>query len=92
MTLLQNVRAELGRGEAAIAPLMTQLSDHFARRPAIDATRVTQLLDTLDNALRAICAGQQAAAQREALAALTGMRRDLFPNAAAYQPSVLATA
>jgi hypothetical protein len=41
MTLLQNVRAGLGRGEAAIAPLMTQLSDHFARRPAIDGIRLT---------------------------------------------------
>ncbi|KQV51640.1 FUSC family protein [Massilia sp. Root335] len=91
MTLLQSVRAQLGRGEAAVGPLMKQLSRHFALRPAVDAGCERSLLDTLDNALRAICAGQRDAAQREALAALTGMRRDLFPKAAAYAPS-LATA
>ena len=91
MTLLQSVRARLGRGEAAVGPLMKQLSRHFALRPRVDAGCERSLLDTLDNALRAICAGERDAAQREALAALTGMRRDLFPKAAAYEPS-LATA
>jgi ABC-type arginine transport system permease subunit len=70
---------------------MKQVSRHFALRPAVDAGCERSLLDTLDNALRAVCAGQRDAAQREALAALTGMRRDLFPKAAAYAPS-LATA
>jgi uncharacterized membrane protein YccC len=91
MTLLQNVRAQLGRGEAAVGPLMKQLSRHFALRPKVDVACERSLLDTLDNALRALCAGQRDAAQREALAALTGMRRDLFPKAAPYAPS-LATA
>jgi uncharacterized membrane protein YccC len=91
MTLLHSVRAQLGRGDAAVGPLMKQLSRHFALRPKVDAGCERSLLDTLDNALRAICAGQRDAAQREALAALTGMRRDLFPKAAAYVPA-LATA
>jgi uncharacterized membrane protein YccC len=91
MTLLQSVRAQLGRGDAAVGPLMQQLSRHFALRPAVDAGCERSLLDMLDNALRAICAGQRSDGQREALAALTGMRRDLFPKAAAYAPS-LATA
>jgi uncharacterized membrane protein YccC len=86
MTLLQSVRDQLGRGDAAVGPLMKQLSRHFALRPRVDAGCERSLLDTLDNALRAICAGERDAAQREALAALTGMRRDLFPLAAAYQP------
>ena len=91
MTLLQNVRAQLGRSDAAVGPLMQQLSTHFALRPGVDADCERTLLATLDNALRAICAGARDAAQREALAALTGMRRDLFPKAAPYAPS-LATA
>jgi uncharacterized membrane protein YccC len=91
MTLLQSVRARLGRGEAAVGPLMKQLSRHFALRPTVDAGCECSLLDSLDNALRAICAGERDGAQREALAALTGMRRDLFPKAAPYAPS-LATA
>lgn len=88
MTLLQSVRARLGRGDAAVGPLMRQLSRHFALRPAVDAQCERSLLDTLDNALRAICAGEHDVAQREALAALTGMRRDLFPKAAPYAPSL----
>jgi uncharacterized membrane protein YccC len=88
MTLLQGVRSQLGRGEAAIKPLMTQLSTHFALRPGVDQGCETRLLDTLDNALRAICAGTRDACQLEALAALTGMRRDLFPQAAPYQTEI----
>jgi uncharacterized membrane protein YccC len=89
MTLLHSVRDQLGRGEAAVGPLMKQLSRHFALRPTVDAGCERSLLDTLDNALRAICAGPRDAAQREALAALTGMRRDLFPKAAAYAPALV---
>lgn len=86
MTLLQQVRPQLGRGEAALSPLMSQLSRHFARLPDIDKDGEGHLLGALDNALRSICEGTHDAAQREALAALTGMRRDLFPWAAPYQP------
>jgi uncharacterized membrane protein YccC len=88
MTLLQEVRPQLGRGEAALRPVMTQLSRHFARLPAIDQDGETQLLGALDNALRAICDGTKDAFQREALAALTGMRRDLFPAAAPYEKEI----
>lgn len=87
MTLLQEVRRQLGRGEAAINPLMELLAHHFALRPDTDAQGEARLLEAIDNALRALCEGVQDAAQREALAALTGMRRDLFPQAAPYQPS-----
>jgi len=88
MTLLQEVRSQLGRGEAAIKPLMTQLSRHFAMRPRVDGDGESRLLDTLDNALRAILAGTRDSAQNEALAALTGMRRDLFPQAAPYEKEI----
>jgi uncharacterized membrane protein YccC len=88
MTILQGVRAQLGRGEAAIKPLMTQLATHFSLRPGVDRDCETRLLGTLDNALRAICAGTRDASQTEALAALTGMRRDLFPAAAPYQKEI----
>ena len=89
MTLLQQVRRQLGRGEAALGPVMTQLSRHFAQLPSIDKDGEARLLDAVDNALRAICEGTRDAAQREALAALTGIRRDLFPWAAPYQPALM---
>jgi uncharacterized membrane protein YccC len=89
MALLQQVRPQLGRGDAALSPVMTQLSQHFARLPAIDEQGEARLLGALDNALRAVCEGTQDAAQREALAALTGIRRDLFPKAVPYQPALI---
>jgi uncharacterized membrane protein YccC len=85
MTLLQAVRDRLGRGGTALRPLMTRLSRHFARLPAA-ADGEARLLVSLDNALRAICAGTADESQRTALAALTGIRRDLFPRAQPYQP------
>ncbi len=88
MTLLQAVRTRLGRGEAAVKPVMTQLARHFAGLPALAREGEARLLASLDNALRAICAGPAGASQREALAALTGMRRDLFPHALPYQAHV----
>jgi uncharacterized membrane protein YccC len=87
MTLLQNTRAGLGRGEAALAPVMTQLAQRYTRLPDVDDGAEKSLCATLDNALRAISAGTRDAAQATALAALTSLRRDLFPQAPAYQPT-----
>ena len=92
MTMLQSVRAApgraaLGRADAAVATLMHGLARRFAQLPSVDEKAEAQLLDSLDNALRAVCHGGRDAAQREALAALAGMRRDLFPQAPGYLPS-----
>jgi uncharacterized membrane protein YccC len=87
MTILDDARIQLGRGAVALAPVMRLLGRHFSQRPRIEAKCESELLDALDNALRAIGAGTCDAAQREALAALTGMRRDLFPKAESYRPS-----
>ena len=88
MSLLQSVRARLAHhgSDAAIAPVMRQLSRHFARLPAVARDGEARLLAALDNALRAVCLGPAEPARREALAALTGMRRDLFPQARPWQP------
>jgi uncharacterized membrane protein YccC len=91
MTVLQSVHKELGRGEAAVGLLMGQLARRFRNLPAIDVDDERQVLDTLDNALRALCEGPAETARTTALAALTGIRRDLFPQAAAYQPSATHT-
>jgi hypothetical protein len=37
--------------------------------------------------MRSVCAAAPSDGQRQALAALAGIRRDLFPRAAPYQPS-----
>jgi len=91
MTLLQNVRARLGHADAAVFPLMKQLARHFALRPRIDAACEASLLASIDEALRAVSSHESGndEVRYEALAALTGMRRDLFPNAAPYEPALV---
>jgi uncharacterized membrane protein YccC len=87
MAQLQQARAGLGRSQAALWPLMEHLSQHFEARPGVDQDARARLLASLDNALRSVCAAAPSAARQDAAAALTGIRRDLFPAAAPYQPS-----
>jgi uncharacterized membrane protein YccC len=87
MTQLVAARTELGRSQAALWPLMEHLSQHFDARPAVDKAGEERLLVSLDNALRSVCAAAPSESQRDAISALAGIRRDLFPHAAPYQPS-----
>lgn len=89
MAQLVEARAQLGRSQAALWPLMEHLSQHFEARPRVDADGEARLLASLDNALRSVCAAAPSKGQLEAVAALAGIRRDLFPQAAPYQPSPL---
>jgi hypothetical protein len=87
MAQLQGVRGQLGRAEAALWPVLEHLAQHFDARPGIDPAGEERLLASLDNALRAVCAAADDAPRREAVAALAGIRRDLFPEAPPYTPS-----
>jgi hypothetical protein len=87
MTQLAEARRDLGRSQAALAPLMQDLARHFESRPRIVDAAQAHLLASLDNALRAVCDDVPSMSQRQAVAALAGIRRDLFPEAAAYAPS-----
>lgn len=69
---------------AARRPLMQALSAHFRNRTEQPAATEPALLARLDDALRNACSS----AQCEAVAALVGIRRDLFPDALPYQPSM----
>jgi uncharacterized membrane protein YccC len=87
MAQLLEARAELGPAQAALWPLLEHLSQHFEARPRIDAAGDARLLASLDNALRSVSAAAPSGAQRDALASLAGIRRDMFPEAPPYQPS-----
>lgn len=89
MTQLLAVRGELGRSQAALWALFEHLSQHFEARPHNDPVAETRLLASLDNVLRSVSAAQLVPARGTALASLAGMRRDLFPQAAPYEPSPL---
>jgi hypothetical protein len=43
------------------------------------------LLDHTDDTLRAVCAVPASSEQRDAVVALAGIRRDLFPHAPPYR-------
>jgi uncharacterized membrane protein YccC len=87
MAQLQGVRGQLGRAEAALWPVLEHLAQHFEARPRVDQAFAPRLLASLDNALRSVCAAADGAPRQHAVAALAGIRRDLFPVAAPYAPS-----
>ena len=89
MTQLLAVRAELGPSQAALQATLNHLARHFVARPDADAAADAQLLASIDTALRAVSAEGAAPAPRAALAALAGIRRDLFPHALPYAPASL---
>ncbi|STQ90330.1 FUSC family protein [Iodobacter fluviatilis] len=71
-----------------IQPLLAQLSAYFAQR-ARQAIPPASLLSQLDNTLRGAIQESGSSAQLALIAALTGIRRDLFPDTAAdlsHQP------
>ncbi|MEN3277385.1 MAG: hypothetical protein V7631_3175 [Massilia sp.] len=89
MARLLAARDQLGRSQAALWPLMEHLAQHFEARPDVDPAEDARLLASLDNALRSVAAAPPSKARTDALVALAGLRRDLFPDAPPYQPSPL---
>jgi uncharacterized membrane protein YccC len=89
MAQLVEAKRTLGPSQAALWPLMEHLSQHFEARPRIDTAEQQRLLASIDNALRSVCAAETAPVQSDAVAALAGIRRDLFPKAPPYQSSPL---
>jgi hypothetical protein len=87
MAQLRRVQSQLEKDGVSPQPLMQELSEHFRNRPAQPDTAEPSLLERLDALLRDVCAAAPSAAQREAVAALAGIRRDIFPDAPPYQPA-----
>jgi uncharacterized membrane protein YccC len=85
MVQLQRIAPDLRHHHGALRRLLRALSGHFRAQPGKPAD--APLLAQLDEALRDVCGAQPGQAQREAIAALTGIRRGLFPKAPPYQPA-----
>ena len=83
---LRQLAPQLGRHQEGLAGLMRELAASFRARPQGGAD--AGLLQRLDAALREVCAAAPGAAQRDAAAALAGIRRGLFPGAAPYRAHV----
>lgn len=80
LSQLLAVHTRTETGALAMQSLIDGLSEHFRQRPEQPAAAEPGLLSRLDETLRAACAS----AQREAVAALVGIRRDMFPAAPPY--------
>jgi uncharacterized membrane protein YccC len=83
MTQLMQFQSGLGGSQAMTQSLLRQLSEYFEQRPA---PATPALLRSLDDTMRAVCAEPASPQQKEAIAALTGIRRGVFPAAPPYQP------
>ncbi|TCS39352.1 putative membrane protein YccC [Paucimonas lemoignei] len=81
MTQLITSPEEIRRRLPILHVLLNSLSEHFRTMPDRPAAAEPGLLDKLDEALQETCA----LAQRDMVAALVGIRRDLFPDARPYQ-------
>jgi uncharacterized membrane protein YccC len=86
MAQLLHIRSRLEGEGVSLQPLLQDLSAYFRNRPLPPASSAPMLLDHTDQTLRAVCAAPPIPEQRDAAVALAGIRRDLFPHAAPYQP------
>jgi uncharacterized membrane protein YccC len=82
MVQLQRLAPDLRHHHGALRRLLRGLSGHFRAQPGKPAD--AGLLAQIDDALRDVCGAQPGEAQRDAIAALTGIRRGLFPKAPPY--------
>ncbi len=76
---LRRVQHRLRRRNITIQPLLDALSNHFQRKTARLAGR-SDLRKETDQTLLALCSTAAFPMRNEAIAALAGVRRDLFPN------------
>ncbi len=88
MVYLMHMRSRLERNGVDIRPLLEALSDYFSQRSPDPEERNT-MLEQIDVTLQKVCNMPSPIRQNAAVAALTGIRRDLFPEAAPYYPQTL---
>jgi uncharacterized membrane protein YccC len=87
ITYLLRIQSRLQRNAVTVQPLLHGLSEHFHNRPAQPLRREPNLLEHIDHTLHNVCAVPYFVRRDEAIAALTGIRRDMFPNASPYRPN-----
>jgi len=85
---LLRVRSRLERNSVDVQSLLQDLTDHFRNKSLQTPGRDPKLLEKIDQTLRGICSTPPFPMRNEALAAVAGIRRDLFPEAVPYQPEL----
>lgn len=81
LSVLQDSHSQLPKpAEAAIAQLLQAVGRHYAARPSGTTADDRDMLDLLDHSIRLV-AEHPSPSSSPALAALVGLRRNLFPDA-----------
>ncbi len=88
MVRLIHMRSRLLRNGVEIDPLIQVLSSYFSK-PQQKAEEKEALLIEIDHTLQTVCNMPSPIRQNAAVAALTGIRCDLFPSANPYSPQSL---
>ena len=88
LVYLMHMRSRLAKNGIDIAPLLHTLSDWFGKR-SHGQTEREAILEQIDDMLQSVCNMPTRIRQNSAIAALTGIRRDLFPDASPYYPQTL---
>lgn len=86
MTRLLRIDPKLERQNFTIRPLLERLSDYYGHRKNLPVDNAAELLGQIDQALYRAANIHSHAQQSNAIAALAGIRRDLFPDALPYSP------
>jgi len=86
MALLMRIQPRLKRNALSAQPLLQELSEHFRNRPVRPLQRDPALLEEIDCTLNKVCCSPFFVRRKDAVAALAGIRCDLFPDASPYQP------
>lgn len=88
LVYLMHMRSRLVRNGIDIAPLLQAMSNWFGKR-SHEKDDQDALLEQIDDMLQSVCNMPSRIRQNAAIAALTGIRRDLFPDATPYYPQTL---
>ncbi len=89
MVYLMHMRSRLEKNGINIQPLLLTLSAHFTAKRSRETDDRDAVLKQIDGTLQEVCNMSSPIRKNAAVAALTGIRHDLFPDAPPYYPQTL---
>ncbi len=89
MVYLMHMRSRLEKNGIDIQPLLQTLSTHFTTKRSRETDDRDTVLKQIDGTLQEVCNMSSPIRKNAAIAALTGIRHDLFPDAPPYYPQTL---
>ena len=87
MTRLLRTETKLERHHMSVRPVLERLADYYRQGKKSQDAATEELLHEIDQTLYRMANTESRLQQNQAIAALAGIRRDLFPDALPYSPS-----